>query len=145
MWQSQKENIPFFRQIYPYYKSFLKDLFDAEFNLLIGTDLSVAGVIPGYSVHEEMAIWQEAGIPPFEILRSATIIPARFMGVDKSLGSIKEGKKASFVLLSENPLKDIKNSQKIEGVFLRGNFFSRQEIDSIKLKIITANGEMQHN
>jgi hypothetical protein len=140
MWQSQKENIPFFRQIYPYYKSFLKDLFDAEFNLLIGTDLSVAGVIPGYSVHEEMAIWQEAGIPPFEILRSATIIPARFMGVDKSLGSIKEGKKASFVLLSENPLKDIKNSQKIEGVFLRGNFFSRQDIDSIRLKIITANG-----
>jgi imidazolonepropionase-like amidohydrolase len=139
LWQSQKENIIFFRQIYPYYKSFLKDLYDAEFTLLIGTDLSVAGVIPGYSVHEEMAIWQEAGIPPFDILRSATIIPAKFMGVEKSLGSIEEGKKASFVLLSENPLTDIKNTQKIEGVFLHGTFFSRQEIDSIKFKINTAN------
>lgn len=143
MWQSQKENIPFFRQIYPYYKSFLKDLYDAEFTLLIGTDLSVAGVIPGYSVHEEMAIWQEAGIPPFDILRSATIIPAKFMGVEKSLGSIEEGKKASFVLLSENPLTDIKNTQKIEGVFLHGNFFSRQEIDSIKFKINTANERLK--
>lgn len=145
IWQSQKENIPFFRQIYPFYKSFLKDLYEAEFTLFIGTDLSVAGVIPGYSVHEEMAIWQEAGIPPIDILRSATIIPAKFMGIGKSLGSIEKGKKASFVFLSENPLRDIKNTQKIEGVFLHGNFFSRQEIDSIKFKIITANKEIQHN
>lgn len=98
MWKPQKGKVVFFRQLYPNYLNFLKDLYDTKFTLLIGTDLLFAGVIPGYSVHEEMAIWQEAGIPPIDILRSATITPARFIGVDKSLGTIEEGKKASFVL-----------------------------------------------
>lgn len=140
-WQSQKEYMMFFKQIYPYQRYFLKDLYDAEFTLLIGTDLSVAGIIPGYSVHEEMSVWQDAGIPAIDVLRSATLIPAKFMGVDKSLGSIEEGKKASFVLLSDNPLTDINNTQKIEGVFLNGNFFTREEIDEMKFNIISANKE----
>jgi hypothetical protein len=144
MWKPQKGSEAFIRQLYPNYLSFLKDLYDAKFTLLIGTDLLFAGVIPGFSVHEEMEIWQKAEIPTIDILRSATITPAKFIGVDKSLGTIEEGKKASFVLLRENPLLDIKNTQKIEGVFLRGDFFNRQELDSMKLKIKVAN-EAKYN
>jgi imidazolonepropionase-like amidohydrolase len=139
MWEPQKKRTAFFKQLYPNYLSFLKDLYDAKFTLLIGTDLLVAGVIPGYSVHEEMAIWQDAGIPAIDILRSATNTPARFIGVEKSLGTIEEGKKASFVILGDNPLTDIKNTKKIEGVFLRGEFFNHQKIDSLKLKIKKVN------
>lgn len=139
MWGSQIGSVPFLKQLYPNYLSFLKDLYNAKFTLLIGTDLLFAGVIPGYSVHEEMVIWQDAGIPAIDILRSATITPAKFIGVDKSLGSIQEGKNASFVLLQDNPLTDIKNTQKIEGVFLRGEFFNRQKLDSLKLKVKEGN------
>jgi len=139
LWVSQKEIESYFRQLYPGYVSFLKDLYDAHFTMLIGTDLSFAGVIPGYSVHEEMAIWQEAGIPVIDILRSATITPAKFIGVDKSLGTIEKGKKASFIILSDNPLTDIKNTQKIEGVFLRGEFYNHQKLDSLRLRVKEAN------
>lgn len=135
MWNSQKGSETFIRQIYPNYLSFLKDLYEANFTLLIGTDLLFAGVIPGYSVHEEMAIWQDAGIPTIDILRSATITSAKFFGVDKSLGTIEEGKKASFVILRDNPLVDIKNTQKIDGVFLRGSYFSSEMIDTLKMKV----------
>ena len=144
LWEPQKGSVPFIKQIYPNLISFLKDLYNAKFNLLIGTDLLVAGVIPGFSVHEEMEIWQEAGIPAIDILRSATITPAKFIGVDDSLGSIEEGKKASFVLLRDNPLINIKNTQKIEGVFLRGDYFNRQQLDSIQLKIKETN-EVKYN
>jgi imidazolonepropionase-like amidohydrolase len=99
--------------------------------LMVGTDLMVPGIFPGYSVHEEMAIWQEAGIPAADVLRSATIVPAQFMGLGDRLGGISEGKTASMVLVRANPLEDIKNAQQIEGVFLRGHYFSRDNLDRL--------------
>ena len=99
--------------------------------LMVGTDLMVPGIIPGYSVHEEMAIWQEAGIPPADVLRSATLVPAQFMGLGDRLGSISEGKTASMVLVRANPLEDIRNAQQIESVFLRGQYFSRKDLDRL--------------
>ena len=99
--------------------------------LMVGTDLMVPGIIPGYSVHEEMVIWQDAGIPAADILRSATIVPAKFMGLGERLGSISEGKTASFVLIQANPLDDISNAQKIESVFLRGQYYSRNDLNRL--------------
>jgi imidazolonepropionase-like amidohydrolase len=98
---------------------------------MVGTDLMVPGVIPGYSVHEEMAIWQEAGIPPADILRSATLVPVRFMGMQDRLGSIEEGKTASMILLRGNPLDDVRNAQQVEGIFLRGMYFNRNDLDGL--------------
>ncbi|MBI5029768.1 MAG: amidohydrolase family protein [Chloroflexi bacterium] len=109
----------------------VKGMNKAKIPLMIGTDVTVPGIIPGYSVHEEMVIWQEAGIPAADVLRSATIVPARFMGLDKRLGTIAEGKTASMVLVRANPLDDIRNAEKIEGVFLRGRYFSRHGLDQL--------------
>jgi imidazolonepropionase-like amidohydrolase len=78
-----------------------------------------------------MAIWQDAGIPAADVLRSATIVPARFMGLDGRLGTIAEGKVASMVLVRANPLEDIHNAQEIEGVFLRGQYFNRADLDRL--------------
>ena len=89
------------------------------------------GIIPGFAVHGEMATWQDAGIPPVEVLRSATLVPARFMGLEGRLGSIAVGKAASMVLLRANPLEDIRNAQQIEGLFLRGEYFSRDHLDQL--------------
>jgi len=99
--------------------------------LMVGTDLMVPGILPGYSVHEEMLIWQEAGIPAADVLRSATLVPAQFMNLGDRLGSIVEGKTASMVLVRANPLQDIRNAQQIEAVFLRGKYFSRSDLDRL--------------
>jgi imidazolonepropionase-like amidohydrolase len=109
----------------------VKEMNEVGIPLMVGTDLMVPGIIPGYSVHEEMAIWQEAGIPTADVLRSATLVPAQFMGLGEHLGSVSEGKAASMVLLRANPLEDIHNAQQIEGVFLRGQYFSREDLDQL--------------
>lgn len=140
-WGSQASNAEFTKRLFPHMKRFLLDLHRAGITMLIGTDLLFPGVIPGYSVHEEMAIWQEAGIPPIDILRSATILPARFLGLAESLGTIEKGKNASFVLLKNNPLQDITNALQIESVFLRGRYFDRDELDAIMAQVKADNGE----
>lgn len=99
--------------------------------LMVGTDLSVPGIIPGFAVHQEMAIWQEAGIPAADILRSATLAPARFMGLEDRLGTVAVGKDASLVLVKANPLDDIGNAQQIEAIFLRGEYFGRDDLDRL--------------
>jgi hypothetical protein len=107
----------------------VRRLNEAGVPLMTGTDLSVPGVVPGFSLHDELAIWQDAGIPAADILRSATLVPARFMGLGDRLGSLTEGKTASMVLLRANPLEDIGNARNIEAVFLRGRYFDRAALD----------------
>ncbi len=111
--------------------AFVRELHAAGVTLLVGTDLLVPGVIPGFAVHEEMAIWQDAGIPAADVLRSATILPARSMGLDERLGTVAEGKLASLVLTRANPLEDIRNAQQVEAVFLRGKYFDRAGLDQL--------------
>lgn len=132
LWKSlwaQQTNLPDF--IWQNWVKMVAGLENAGVPLMVGTDLMVPGIIPGYSVHEEMVIWQEAAIPPADILRSATIVPAKFMGLGDRLGSISEGKTASIVLVRANPLEDISNAQQIESVFLRGQYFSRTDLDRL--------------
>jgi len=119
----------------------VKGMNEAGVPLMVGTDLMVPGIIPGYSVHEEMAIWQEAGIPAADVLRGATLVPAQFMGLDDHLGSIDVGKAASMVLLRANPLEDIHNAEQIEAVFLRGQYFSREDLDQL---LVEAKDLAQH-
>jgi imidazolonepropionase-like amidohydrolase len=107
----------------------VRRLNEAGVPLMTGTDLSVPGVIPGFSLHDELAIWQDAGIPAADVLRSATVVPAQFMGLGDRLGSLAEGKTASMVLLRANPLEDIGNARGIEAVFLRGRYFDRAALD----------------
>jgi imidazolonepropionase-like amidohydrolase len=130
LWKSlwtQQSDLPSF--IWMNWVQMVVGLNTAGVPLMVGTDLMVPGILPGYSVHEEMKIWQDAGIPPIDILRSATIVPVQFMGLGERLGSVSEGKTASLVLVHGNPLEDISNAEQIEGVFLQGQYFSRSDLD----------------
>jgi len=119
----------------------VKEMNQAGIPLMVGTDLMCPGIIPGFSVHEEMAIWQAAGIPAADVLRSATLVPAQFMGLGERLGSVSEGKTASMVLVRANPLEDINNAQQIEAVFLRGQYFNREDLDRL---LVEARDLAQH-
>lgn len=114
---------------WPRMADFVAELHRAGVTLLVGTDLLMAGIVPGDSVHQEMALWQEAGIPAADVLRSATIVPSRFMGRDHRVGTVAEGKVASVVLVRANPLENICNARQIEGVFLRGQYYDRNDLD----------------
>ncbi len=130
LWGRQPEN-PLVKKLLPSMEEVVKEISLIGIPLMVGTDLLSPGVIPGYSVHEEMELWQDVGIPPADILRSATIVPAKFVGVDNRLGTVAEGKAASFVLVRSNPLDDIRNVEQIEAVCFRGRFFSRTDLDAL--------------
>jgi imidazolonepropionase-like amidohydrolase len=72
-----------------------------------------------------------AGLTPLEALQSATVNPARFLGMQGELGTIEKGKLADIVLLGADPLQDIANTQKIEAVIVNGRLFDRTALDSL--------------
>jgi imidazolonepropionase-like amidohydrolase len=96
---------------------------------LAGTDTPPAVyVLPGFGLHEEMRRFVDAGFTPLEALQTATINPAKFLGVEEVQGTVEKGKYADLVLLDANPLTDIGNTQKIAAVFFNGRYFSRGEL-----------------
>lgn len=132
MWKTQWAGQTEFPDVFwQEWAQMVRQMNEAGIPLMVGTDLMCPGLVPGYSVHEEMMIWQEAGIPPADILRSATIVPMQFMGLGDRLGSIREGRIASMILVRGNPLEDISNAQQIESIFLRGQYFSRDDLDQL--------------
>ena len=78
-----------------------------------------------------MAVWQDAGIPPADVLRSATLVQAQFVGLGDRFGSLAEGKTASMAFLRANSLNDVHNAREIEAVFLRGRYCDREALDRL--------------
>lgn len=72
---------------------------------------------------------EEAGLSPYEVLRTGTVYPAKSLGEEKVFGQIAEGFKADLVLLTGNPLEELSNAQKIEGVVRHGRWYSRERLD----------------
>jgi imidazolonepropionase-like amidohydrolase len=107
---------------------------------LAGTDTPPGVYIfPGFSLHEELQRFVAAGFSPMEALQTATLNPAKFLGMEDRLGTIEKGKLADLVLLDANPLEDIRNTQKIEAVILNGRYLSRGELDKMRAGVeITA-------
>ncbi|MFK2904422.1 amidohydrolase family protein [Dyella ginsengisoli] len=89
--------------------------------LLAGLDpTGFGGVIAGYGDQREVELLVEAGFTPLEAIRIATLNGARFMGEDKSIGSIEPGKAADLVLIDGNPAANIKDIEKVVTVFKDG-------------------------
>lgn len=99
--------------------------------ILAGTDLGGPYVYPGFSLHDELALLVEAGLSPLDALRAATLNPARFLGATDSLGTIAPGQFADLVLLDGNPLEDIRNTQQINAVMIRGRLVDRSALDEL--------------
>ena len=106
---------------------------------MAGTDTAPGVyIMPGFSLHDELANFVEAGFTPMESLETATSNPAKFLGKEGSLGSVEPGKIADLVLLSANPLKDIRNTQKINAVVADGRLFDRVALDQILASVQAA-------
>jgi imidazolonepropionase-like amidohydrolase len=105
-------------------------MFRAGVPFMAGTD-TAAGVhiFPGFSLHQELVLFQRAGLTPMQALQTATLNPAKFMGRTADLGTVEKGKLADLVLLDANPLEDIANTQRIRGVVLAGRYFDRPALD----------------
>jgi imidazolonepropionase-like amidohydrolase len=100
-------------------KKNLKRIADAGVKLGFGTDTGPPGRFPGYFEHVEMQLMAEAGLKPAQIIQIATRNSAEFLGAS-DLGTLEAGKWADLIVLSRNPLDDIRNTRSIETVMIAG-------------------------
>lgn len=103
--------------------------------IIAGTDCRMQYVMPGFSIHKELEMYVKYGVSPFNALKSATVNAADCLGTLSTTGTIEKGKKADMILLSANPLEQIKNTQKIEGVMADGQWIDKKEITTILQKV----------
>ncbi|MAN59039.1 MAG: hypothetical protein CMC08_04295 [Flavobacteriaceae bacterium] len=111
----------------------MKPMLDGGVKFLAGTDYPNAYTYPGFSLHDELEIFVEAGFTNLEALQTATLNPAKFLNVTTELGTVAPGKVANLLLLEKNPLESISNSRTIKGVVLRGVYISAEE-SQLKIK-----------
>ncbi|MEJ2513224.1 MAG: amidohydrolase family protein, partial [Anaerolineales bacterium] len=100
----------------------------------VGTDVTVEGIVPGYSAHLELPLLVESGLTNFEALaagtRNAALVAGR-MGADSAWGTVAVGNRADLILLPNNPLEDVTNTQDRLGVMIRGQWFTQAELDAL--------------
>jgi imidazolonepropionase-like amidohydrolase len=99
----------------------------------LGVDVHIGahGQREGLGAHWEMWMLVQGGMKPMEALRAATIDGARYLGLDRDLGSLEPGKLADLVVLDANPLDDIHNTESLRWVILNGRVYDSMTLDEV--------------
>lgn len=115
-------------------RRFLRIAADEGVMILAGSDTGAgnAGVYPGDSLHAELKTLVEYGLSPVEALQSATLEPARWMGLQDRFGSVSPGAAADIVILESNPLGDIANTRSVAAVIQQGVYFDETELEALR-------------
>jgi imidazolonepropionase-like amidohydrolase/Tol biopolymer transport system component len=99
----------------------------------VGTliNMGAHGQIQGIGAHWELWMMQQGGMTNFEALKTATINPAISLGLDKSIGSLEEGKLADLIVLDANPLDNIRNTETIRYTMVNGRLYDAETMNEI--------------
>lgn len=108
----------------------LRALREAQAPVLIGTDAPNPYVMYGFSIHEELGFFQEAGYSNTEILRIATLEAARFLNKTGEFGVLREGARADVLLLASDPEADLSVLRTPQGVMTAGRWYDRAALDA---------------
>jgi len=109
-------------------KKNLVEAWRAGVMLVTGSNAGNAIVLHGATVHREVELWVEAGLPPTVALTAATGNSARSLHVDDRIGFVKQGYEATLLLIDGNPLKDINAIEAVSSVFLKGERIDRGDL-----------------
>ena len=117
----------------------LKAFVDSGVTVMLGTDAVGETFVPGWTVQEELQNFVSAGVSPYQALRAATAVPARFLDSLQTFGVVQEGKRADLLLLRANPLVDVRNSRLVSGVMVRGIWYSEAHLSARLATVDSAN------
>jgi imidazolonepropionase-like amidohydrolase len=109
-----------YRLAWPRQKQFVRAFFEAGGILLAGTDTPNQFVAPGFGLHQEIETLVEAGVPPLDALKAATVNASRALGHEEDFGSLEIGTQADLVILEGNPLDNLRNARRIRLVIRSG-------------------------
>ena len=110
-------------------RRFIKALHDAGVPFALGSDAPQFWNVPGFSAHRELRSMVDAGLTPYQALRTGTANVGVYLKTESTTGTVATGKRADLVLLDANPLQNIDNSWKIAGVMVNGRWLSKADID----------------
>ena len=105
----------------------IKALYDRGVPFLLGSDAPQLWNVPGFATHRELGALVAAGLTPYQALRTGTVDVAKFLGEEGRSGVVRVGARADLLLLDANPLGDIANSQRINGVVVNGRWIGPAE------------------
>lgn len=106
-------------------------LHEAGVPLLAGTDAPYPLLVPGFSLHDELAALVETGLTPLDALRAATLNAGRFLELPLELGVVRPGALADLVIVDHDPLDDIRALRRPWAVVSRGVLLGRAALDAL--------------
>ena len=106
----------------------LKELARQNVKILAGTDFPNPFLIPGYSLHQEIANIARVGYGNLEALKSATVYPAQYWNEKRQTGHLEKGTKANFIILDKNPLQNIENTLSIQQTVFNGQLYHKDKL-----------------
>jgi len=114
----------------------LSELHQAEIPLLLSSDAGTAtmGIVPGFSIHDELRILIENGFTPYQAIAAGTVNASKVveaMTGENAFGTIEVGKRADLILVNGNPLEDVANVKDIQGVMAAGRWYSKQTLENM--------------
>jgi len=117
-----------FQEPVPSMKICLARMQERGLTIALGTDTPFPHLFPGFSVHDELALYVDGGIKPVDALRSATSVGARVLGLELSAGRIAPGRPADLVAVRGNPLERIEDIAQVECTFRGGRLFRPRQL-----------------
>jgi imidazolonepropionase-like amidohydrolase len=115
-----------FKRLWPKALQLVKMLYDRDVLIMAGSDIPNFGLVPGISLHDELELLVDAGIPPLEVIKIGTRNGAEALGILADVGTIEAGKQADMIILDANPISNIRNIGAIEGVIEDGQFLNHK-------------------
>ncbi len=112
----------------PIAKEIVRTLHERGVRITAGSDIFMPWLTPGVSLHRELELLVEAGISPRDVLSIATRNGAEAVGMLSEIGTIEEGKLADLVVLTEDPIEDIRNTRSIEAVYKSGKRYAPEAL-----------------
>ena len=112
----------------------IKKLHKEGVTFICGTDAGIGVTIPGFSIHQELAFYKEAGLSNYEVLKTATINASKTHSIMNNMGTIEVGKIANLLLVDSNPLLDLSALQNPTIVFIKGRKLNKDSLNYFEEK-----------
>ena len=139
-WSATKKNdstiVSIIKKQHEFHLRIIKELYDNGVDIVSSTDSGIGVTVPGYSLHQELALYKKAGLTNYQVLQTATINASKVHKIMHNQGTIEIDKTANLLLLDKNPLEDLSTLKKPNMVFINGVKLERQTLDSFEQKSI---------
>lgn len=139
-WTSEKKNNPSvidnIENQHLFHLMIIKKFNEAGINIICSTDAGIGITKPGYAIHQELALYKEAGLSHYEVLKTATVNPSKVHKQMHNMGTIETDKWANLILTEQNPLKNLATLKRPSLVMVKGRKLSRDELDGFERKAI---------